>query len=116
MTRTFAFLIATALSAMSLSNAKPSAAESSARPIASEDPRIATKDDVVGAWERVPLPPGANSIEPWPLPYQYFAMTADGRIAWMMTSEKQKNIASKELLQLMDHASGTTTSGLLVAG
>ena len=47
-----------------------------------------TKDELYGIWKLKEWPnPSANKVNPWPLPYQWFAIYEDGRILSMMTTE-----------------------------
>lgn len=68
-----------------------------------EGTRFAAQADLVGDWERIPFPPGTvNKFEPWPMQYQYFAARPDGRINWMMTSQRQEGMTAGQLDQTLD--------------
>ncbi len=59
-----------------------------------------TRQQLVGFWKMVELPKkGVNQVEPWPLPYQWFAFYEDGKVYSMMTSE-DGNHTAKELDEL----------------
>lgn len=66
----------------------------------SEFGRFAKKDEIVGCWKLVPIPPEVaqkiNKVNPWPLPYQWFAIYNDGRIFSYMSSNDQ-NLKASEL-------------------
>ena len=65
--------------------------------------RIAVQDDVVGAWERIPFQQDTvNSFEPWPLPHQYFAIQGNGRISWMMASQKAEGLTAHDLVETLN--------------
>ena len=54
--------------------------------------RIATRADIFGAWELVPVPdslqPQILEENPWPAPCQYYRYFPDGRLATLMKSPK----------------------------
>ncbi len=55
--------------------------------------RYAQEEEIVGFWELVPLPANVsdllNKTNPWPLPYQWFAIYEDGRMYTVMTTEDE---------------------------
>ncbi len=64
----------------------------------------ATKEQLVGAWEMIPVSPDMNKANPYPLPFQYFAIMADGRIGSMMASKKQEGMTGRILVEALNHA------------
>ncbi len=57
--------------------------------------QFATKKDVVGYWEMIPIPAAKeiNQVDPWPMPYQWFAFYEDGTLATMGLSEYEPQTA-----------------------
>ncbi|MCX5863772.1 MAG: hypothetical protein NTW42_01685 [Deltaproteobacteria bacterium] len=59
----------------------------------SEVGRFAKKEEIVGYWKLVTLPHDLsqkiNKVNPWPLPYQWFAIYNDGKIFSFMSSKDQ---------------------------
>ena len=59
-------------------------------PSKGDDPpgRTATCAELVGFWRLVPLDdPTINKVNPWPLPFQWFAFYEDKHLVSMMTTE-----------------------------
>lgn len=47
-----------------------------------------TKQQLIGFWKMVEFPKKElNQVNPWPLPYQWFAFYEDGKVYSMMTSQ-----------------------------
>lgn len=53
--------------------------------------QFATKQDVIGYWEMIPIPDAEeiNKVDPWPMPYQWFSFYEDGTLATMGSSEHE---------------------------
>ncbi len=48
-------------------------------------------DEVIGYWKMVPIDkPGLNKVNPWPMPYQWFAFYPDGHLVSMGKTENAK--------------------------
>jgi hypothetical protein len=62
--------------------------------------RFATKEELVGFWEMIPLPADSakklNKVDPWPMTYQWFAFYEDGSFA-TMTSTDPMSVTAAEL-------------------
>ncbi len=62
--------------------------------------RYAHEGEIVGFWELVPLPANVfdilNKVNPWPLPFQWFAIYEDGRMYTVMATEDE-NLSSDAL-------------------
>jgi hypothetical protein len=71
--------------------------------VADDPGRFATKDDVIGFWKMLPLksPEKVNKVNPWPLPYQWFAFYEDGSLTSMASTE-DKVLSRKELAEAFD--------------
>lgn len=55
------------------------------------------KSELLGYWKMIEFPyPKKNKVNPWPLPYQWFAFYDDGSFYSVMSS-KDENLSSKEL-------------------
>lgn len=65
----------------------------------SEFGRFAKKEELVGYWKLVPIPSEfaqkVNKVNPWPLPYQWFAIYNDGKMFSYMSSSDKKLKASE---------------------
>lgn len=59
-------------------------------------------DEIIGFWKMEKWPkPKMNKVNPWPLPYQWFAFYEDGRFVSMMKTE-DNNYTPKELSEVFD--------------
>ncbi len=56
-----------------------------------------SKGELIGYWKMVEWPnPDVQKINPWPLPYQWFAFYKDGKVMSMMQTE-DLDVSSKDL-------------------
>ena len=56
-----------------------------------------TKQQLIGFWKMVEFPKKEmNQVDPWPLPYQWFAFYEDGKVYSMMTSQ-DNNYTAEDL-------------------
>jgi len=63
-----------------------------------------TPKEIIGFWKMVPLKkPEINKINPWPLPYQWFAFYPDGRLISMGKTD-DKSYTIKELKEIFSSA------------
>lgn len=80
--------------------------------IDSEIGRFAKKEEIVGYWKLVTLHPDLsqkiNKVNPWPLPYQWFAIYNDGKIFSFMSSKDQE-LTARELDELSKSIPPNTT-------
>ena len=59
--------------------------------------RAATPEQIIGYWKLIEWPnPKAIKVNPWPLPYQWFAFYEDGSLLSMMKSEDE-NLSASDL-------------------
>jgi hypothetical protein len=60
-----------------------------------------TPDEIIGLWKMLPLAdPSINVVDPWPLPYQWFAFYIDGRMASMQKNE-DADLSKRELMEIL---------------
>ena len=59
---------------------------------------FATKEQLIGFWEMVPLAnaKSINKVDPWPQPYQWFGFYDDGHVVSMQATE-QERYSAREL-------------------
>lgn len=71
---------------------------------------FATREEVLGIWEMVPLAPEiqarVNVVNPWPAKYQYFVLLSDGRITWMVTDRKPDDPSKGGLIAAFNRLPG----------
>lgn len=66
-----------------------------------EPGRFATRGELIGYWEMIPIPNAEeiNQVDPWPTPYQWFAYYEDGTLA-TMGSTGYESKTSEELEEI----------------
>jgi hypothetical protein len=55
-----------------------------------------TREQLIGFWKMVEWPnPKSQKVNPWPLPFQWFAFYEDGRFVSMMNSKDEQTTAAQ---------------------